>query len=121
MMLKSTRNGVIGFEGVTLMPGTNEIKNDVWAKMKDHPTMKQLITDGTLEVVGKETDDHLDINTLSQNDAKKLVSDSTSLPLLETFLKEEKRAVVRKDIDDQIKKLKAAPQYRESATSSNAQ
>lgn len=113
MIINNTEVRLIGFEEIVLMPGANEVEDSMWGKMEKHPTIKSFIDEGILVVVASDKK-HQNLSSLSPKEALDLVKSSSSKEILSKFLKDEKRPAVKKAIEEQLSKIDAAPEYRDT-------
>lgn len=83
-------------EGITLIPGANNVEEKDWKKFSGHPISNKLIESG--EIVAKD-------DKLTADEAIELAYDTYDLAILEDMKATETRKTVLKAIDEQIKEL----------------
>lgn len=112
VIVNNKKTGLIGFESVTLMPGANEVAEAIAKTMMEHPIIKIMIGEGTLEFLSNEKEE-FDLEKLSNGDAIALVKSTVFEDLLKDWKKLEKRKPVLKAIDEQLALLEAPIEYKD--------
>lgn len=104
-----------GVAAAVLKPGLNEIEAEVWAKNKSHPVLKVLVEEGKIEVLSEEPKEKqvVVLTKMKPTEALATIKETIDLPLLEGWLKSEKRVNVLKALREQIAELQAPPVYRD--------
>jgi Mg/Co/Ni transporter MgtE len=101
---------------VKLIPGVNpHISVDAWNEAKKHPIVKMMIEDGSIEVVGEEsdkTDVVQELLKMKPAQAVELVKSTVLVDVLEKMKAAEKRKPVLAAIDEQLKELSTI-EYRD--------
>lgn len=104
-----------------LMPGVNEVSQETWDKVKDHPHLKRLLAAGhvavpkpvggegatTVKSDGGEVRPADGLAGFSNKEAMRLIGETVDQALLSKWLETETRRNVREAIDKQIEKLKS--------------
>lgn len=107
---------------VQLVPGNNEIADDLWTDLKKHPQIIKKLENEDLEIVtekdrdDKETEKDGGAASLpgKAGDAVKVVKKTFSKELLDKWLESENRPSVVKALNDQFKVLELSPEEREA-------
>jgi hypothetical protein len=100
-----------GFVEHNLVSGVNEVPSDVWEKHEGHPSIKNLIEEGVIEVAKPKSADSY-LLSLNVRDALDAVRKTINTNILQKWLQTEKRKPLVKAIEKQMKDLSAPPQYR---------
>lgn len=124
-LLKYKRPNIFTFQSVIkvgdkivgslqLIPGVNEITEEQWEAIKNHPLLPALFKNDSFEWVdGMSPEDKVEakkpeevLTGLKDGKAVKVVKETLKKPLLESWKENEKRPEVIQAIDGQINKLK---------------
>jgi hypothetical protein len=110
----------------SLQPGWNEFPKDVWEQNKNHPSIKQMLKDGKLQIMddqvvvkaksesGKIAKKKIAVGTydkkmkllwFDEKRAVEIIKDTYNRDLLKRWTDEETRSRVKKALDKQIKPL----------------
>lgn len=114
MIVTLNRKGILNVDGIILKGGANTVPAEKWKPFANHPTIKILVDKGELEfdMYGKDVkakdevkldQDHL--QSMKVKEATDLVNLTIDKELLESWLKVEKRAGIKKAIESQLEKL----------------
>jgi hypothetical protein len=128
MLLKYNQARVLGFEGIFLTPGLNDVAPEIVAAMQDDEIMQAKFDSKQIEIVDVETpprakssrssgeDDgiHHKLKSLDRVDAVEAIEKTADLTLLQRWFSADKRKTVREAIRKQVKRIKN-PEYREPA------
>lgn len=141
MLVKYNRAGVLNTHGMILIPGVNNVDAKKWADARNHPIIKAKLEDGSeleeledikvalknyktpqIDASGAEKielgQDAIDmLKNLKQNDAKKLVSETLNLGLLEEWSEVEGRPQVKAALKAQIAKMQEPLEERDRTES----
>jgi len=120
LIVKSHLTCVFRCGSVTLMPGSNQVKDTDWDLVKEHPIMKirlargdftfnelKKATDGDAKVEKKEPAQTL--SDLNVKEACDLIADTYDRETLLRWADEDKRKTVDLAIDAQLKKISLPP------------
>jgi hypothetical protein len=100
--------------GVKLVGGPNIVDDKTWQEASNHPTIKALVAAGTIEFkLGIKPDDF--INSMSPRQAIDTVKETIDNGILARWKAKEKRPIVMKEINEQLKKLAAPAELRDRA------
>lgn len=110
MILKYNKANIFeAGQDVKLIPGVNpHVSVEAWNKCKDHPIVKLMIDDGSIEVVGDvndKTDVVQEMLKMKPAQAVELVKSTILVDVLEQMKSAEKRKTVLAAIDEQLKEL----------------
>lgn len=104
--------------GLKLIPGVQTVSMNEWTKVKEHKRVKAALEEGTLKVemaqrkAGGDAQPLPDVpktlKGMSPKDAKHFVTGIMDEALLKKYRSTEERKDVKKAINDQLAKLKAA-------------
>lgn len=126
MLVKFNATRVLGFKDRMIIPGINDLPEDLVADMMEDDIMADKFDREELEIIGKEdvgakkvvskkgsAPSGVDLLlAASDKNAKNLAGSTVDLTILETWLMREKRGPIKKAIKDQIAKIKNI-KYRE--------
>ena len=116
---------IMVIDGVTLLPGANQVKAAWWAEQKKHKSILRRLEAGMLEEAGSEEESkgltpeqetELDfglLGTLTIPGAKSMVQNTTNPKLLEGWMAREKRNQVKGAIKKQLADLTAPVETRD--------
>lgn len=104
MLIHNKGNFIRHAAGVKVIPGTNTLSDEDFAKFTAHQLMQKLIKSGEI-VVPEGSLKAKSLAGLSAEDAIELVEDTFSLEYLEKFKEGESRKTVLAAIEEQLKSL----------------
>lgn len=103
MLIKYNRDGIHHAGALRLLPGLNEVDEELFDEATSWPAFKALIDEGLIEVVPKKK--VADLSKTPVREMIDLVKQSVSKDLLEEMLKTEKREPVIKAIEAQLEAI----------------
>ena len=99
---------------VLLIPGVNELSQEKWEMIKNHPTVKEMIEDQKIEVISEDEKPVDKVFTkMGKKEAIATVNNTIDVAILEKWAENEKRADVLKAIRARIELLIAPPEFRD--------
>lgn len=104
---------------IRLTPGANELEDDVWDRIVTHPMIQVFLAKDDLEVVESEKEGS-GLSGYRPKGAKKLISETYSIDLLDQWKATETRKDVLAAIETQMEKMTAPEPKKESAEQSTA-
>lgn len=117
MLVKFNAKRVLGFGDHLIIPGINDLPEEVVSDMMDDSIISAKFDDGELEILDKEDlgvkakkgKDLSGVELLlaaSEKNAKDLAAQTVDMKILKKWINREKRAVVRKAVRAQIDKIR---------------